>query len=167
MPQRVFSRCAVRDDAIFSPWSPRRCEHAHSTIAIGSNDFAEAGGLMSYGSGAGLLNQHRQAAAYVDRILKGAKTGDLPVQLATTYRLVINRKAAQAFGLTVPPTLLARADEVIEQSVLFAALHISRTWHIATIFFALAGSRLRIEADVRIGLPVSENRPSAILGIFS
>ena len=74
--------------------------------------FVASGGLISYG--ADLVDQYRRAADYVDRILKGVKPAGMPVQAATKYELAINLKTAKALGLTVPPSLLGRADEVIE-----------------------------------------------------
>jgi putative tryptophan/tyrosine transport system substrate-binding protein len=82
--------------------------------SIAPTDLASAGGLMDYGPNFDLADHYRQAAAYVDRILKGAAPGDLPVQTPTKYKLAINLKTAKALGLNVPFPLLGLADSVIE-----------------------------------------------------
>jgi putative ABC transport system substrate-binding protein len=74
--------------------------------------FARDGGLLSYGPDQ--VDAFRRAASYVDRILRGAKPGDLPVQFPTKFEMIVNRKTANALGLAIPPSILLRADEVIE-----------------------------------------------------
>jgi putative ABC transport system substrate-binding protein len=86
-------------------------EHRLPAIAM-AREFAEFGGLMAYG--ASLTDLLRRAAVYVDKILKGTRPGDLPVEQPVKFELLLNLRTAKALGVIFPPTLLARADEVIE-----------------------------------------------------
>ena len=116
--QRIVKQHVGAVDVLQSAQFARRAKIAElglkyqlPTIA-GSDSFAQHGGLIKYGPN--VSDNFRQAAVYVDKILKGAKPADLPVAQPTKFELVINLKTANALGLTIPPTLLARVDEVIE-----------------------------------------------------
>jgi putative tryptophan/tyrosine transport system substrate-binding protein len=93
-------------------WIAALAANSHLPSISGFREYAEAGGLMAYA--ANFAERGRRTAVYVDKILKGAKPGDLPVEQPTKLELVINTKAAKALGLTIPPSLLLRADQVIE-----------------------------------------------------
>ena len=105
----------VLPDPLFLQHGPRIAELAAKSrlpTMFWTRELAEAGGLMSYGPN--LVDQFRRAAVYVDKILKGTKPSELPVEQPTTFELVINRKTANTLGLPIPQGLLLRADEVIQ-----------------------------------------------------
>jgi putative ABC transport system substrate-binding protein len=103
------------EDAMFATERARIAELAAKTrlpTVFGQRNSVDVGGLMSYGPS--ITDAYRNAASFVDRILKGEKPGDLPIEQPTKYELVINLKTAKALGLTIPQLLLVRADEVIQ-----------------------------------------------------
>jgi putative ABC transport system substrate-binding protein len=109
------SAVVVPDDAVFTAHRTQIAELALKNrlpFICSTREFVSAGGLMSYGPDT--TDLYRRAADYVDKILRGTKPADLPVQQPIKFELVINLKTAKALGIEVPPTLLARADEVIE-----------------------------------------------------
>jgi putative ABC transport system substrate-binding protein len=118
----VFKRAAAGSDGLVVLSGPLIFRYREEIVAAAARnrvaavyydaEYAEAGGLMSYGPS--LIDLHRSAAVFVDKILKGAKAAELPVEQPTRFKLVVNMKSAKDVGLTIPPTLLARADEVIE-----------------------------------------------------
>src|SRR5262249_4813217 len=115
MAKERVEALVVLSDIIFSDHRTRLADLATRSrlpAAYGNRERVEDGGLISYGPS--FLDLHRRAATYVDKILKGAKPADLPVEQPTKFELVINLKTAKALGIEVPPMLLGRADEVIE-----------------------------------------------------
>jgi putative ABC transport system substrate-binding protein len=111
---RVDGLMVVQDPVLYSARTQVvRLAASHRLPAVYAlSEFVEAGGLMSYG--VNIARQFRRAAVYVDKILNGAKPSELPVEQATQFELVINLMTAKALGLKIPPSLLARADQVIE-----------------------------------------------------
>ncbi len=114
MAQRRVDAVIVQNDTLFAVNAKAIADLAlkHRLPSAGNVAFAEAGGMI--GSGANPIEGYRRAATYVDKILKGANPGDLPIERATKFQLVINLKTAKALGLTIPQSLLVRADDAIK-----------------------------------------------------
>ena len=114
MAQQHFDAVVVQGDTMFAVNAKAVANLAmkYHLPSAGIIEFARAGGLI--GNGVDLIEAHRKLAVYVDKILKGAKPGDLPMEQATNFSLVINAKTARALGIAIPQSLLLRADEVIE-----------------------------------------------------
>ena len=112
--ERVGALLVLADGMLIShgTWLAELAARSRLPAAYGTREDVEAGGLMAYGPS--LRDLFRRAATYVDKILKGAKPGDLPVEQPTKFELVINVKTAEALGLTIPPSVLLRATQVIK-----------------------------------------------------
>jgi ABC-type uncharacterized transport system substrate-binding protein len=112
----------ARQDALFVVLSPLMTLNSKRIVELAleqrlpgmypTNQFAEEGGLMAYGPR--IADMYRRAATYVDKVIKGAKSGDLPIEQPTKFEFVINLKTAKQIGVTIPPNVLARADKVIK-----------------------------------------------------
>jgi putative ABC transport system substrate-binding protein len=115
MAKRRVDAMVIQDDTIFGEANANAIAELAARqrlLAVGSNGFAEAGGTIGYGRTDAEL--YRRGAYFVDRILKGAKPGDLPIEQATRFELVINMKTAKALGIKIPQSVMLRADRAIE-----------------------------------------------------